>query len=183
MTLVRTTVVLTIVLLIVAIGCAGYPEPEPVPPTPTPLPPAATPTPIPTPTPVPPTPTPTPTPEEVVDRVIRVWIDDNPDVLAIEVLDFLTAAVPLAGGFSDAVLTAQVTDNMTIVFSVPQRVSEDVYRMTVMTETVVEFDLPLIGEKSYLVSIQFHVDVDTEDWTVVDWGADVSTATVEEIDP
>ena len=137
------------------------------------------PTPIP-PTPAPPPPTATPSPLEIADGLVRLWVDDNKDIIAAEVLGVLSVEVPLAGPLVDTVLRVQVDENLDLVFAVPGRVSEGVYRLPVTAETEFELDLPLVGERTYEVSLPFNVDVDIRAREVTDWSFDVSSATVEQ---
>ena len=154
-------------------------------PTPTPVPtwtpePTWTPIPTPTPTEAPNLPTATPTSLEIADGLVRLWVDDNKDIIAAEVLGALAVEVPLAGQLADTVLRAQVDENLDLVFAVPSRVSEGVYRLPVTAETEFELDLPLAGERTYEVSLPFTVDVDIRTREVADWSFDASSATVEQ---
>ena len=173
----RSILALPIALLIVVAACGGSSEAESTP-VPTPVPPTLTPV-LPTATPAPPT----PTPEDIVSEVIKTWADANADVIVAQITERISLEVPLTGRLADTVLRTQVEDNLALVFSVPRRIGEGLYRLTVTTETVLEFDLPLIGKKAYIVSLPFNVDIDIESKTVEGWEADVSSAKVEETEP
>ncbi|MYD51452.1 MAG: hypothetical protein F4W93_08210 [Dehalococcoidia bacterium] len=177
----RSILALPIALLIVVAACGGSPEAESTPaqtPMPTPVPPTLTPV-LPTATPAPPT----PTPEDIVSEVIKGWADANADVIVAQITERISLEVPLTGRLADTVLRTQVEDNLALVFSVPRRIGEGLYRLTVTTETVLEFDLPLIGKKAYIVSLPFNVDIDVESRTVEGWEADVSSTKVKETEP
>ena len=173
----RSILALPIALLIVVAACGGGPEAESTP-APTPIPPTLTPA-LPTATPAPPA----PSPEDIASEVTRAWADANAGIIVAQITERISVELPLTGRLGDAVLRTQIEDNLALVFSVPRRIGDGLYRLTVTTETVFEFDLPLIGEKAYTVSLPFNVDIDVESQTVEGWEADVSSAKVEETEP
>ncbi len=88
--------------------------------------------------------------------------------------------MPVAGQLADTVLRAQVDENLDLVFAIPSRVSEGVYRLPVTAETEFELELPLAGKRTYEVFLPFNVDVDIRTREVADWSFDASSATVEQ---
>ena len=185
----RTIIVASLLVLLTAVAC-GEEAPEPVATTEPTTTVAATPSPTntlmpsptvePTPT---PTPTSTPTPVEIADGLARLWVDDNKDLIITELLGVFTVEVPLAGQLSDTVLRGKATENLDIVFAVPSRIGEGLYRVPVKAEIDLEFDQPLVGTRAYMVALPFNVDIDIESRAVADWSFDASSATVEEIEP
>ena len=184
----RTIIVASLLILLAAVAC-GTETPGPVAttePTTTVASALPTNTPVPSPTvePTPTsTPTSTPTPVEIADGLARLWVDDNKDLIITELLGVFTVEVPLAGQLSDTVLRGKATENLDIVFAVPSRIGEGLYRLPVKAETDLEFDLPLVGTRAYTVALPFNVDIDIESRAVADWSFDISSATVEEIEP
>ena len=164
----RIAVTLMVIVASAAFACGEGPEPSP-----TQVPPSATPVPA----------TPAPNPEDISEEVLKVWFDDNTDLISAELLGFLTAEVPLAGQLSESVFRAQVEDDLTLVFSVPRRISEGLYEVPIAVETDVEIDLPFVGKRAYKVSVPFTANVDVVDRSVTEWSADLSQATVEELVP
>ena len=162
----RTIIAASLLILLAAVAC-GTETPEPVAtteptatvastlPTNTPVP---SPTVEPTPT---PTPTSTPTPVEIADGLARLWVDDNKDLIITELLGVFTVEVPLAGQLSDTVLRGKATENLDIVFAVPSRIGEGLYRLPVKAETDLEFDLPLGWDQGVYRGSAFQTRIST----------------------
>ena len=118
--------------------------------------------------------------EDITTETARAWVDQSIDEVSNTVVELVIGEVPVATQLAGQVLADKIRDNLTWTYYKPR--PQDFVRYEITATAAVDFslDIPLLGERAYVVSLPFNLEVDTDDRTVVSWWPDVLSATVEE---
>ena len=99
-----------------------------------------------------------------------------------EIVTLATDRVSGASLFSD-LIADQIAQSLSWDYSEPVKTTENIYEVTATVSTQVSLDLPLLGSKTYKASLPFDLQVDVSTGSVVRWSADLTGASVGEIEP
>ena len=110
----------------------------------------------------------------------RQWVDGSTEAVVDAIVTLVVGRVPGANLLS-SVIAGQIDDRVTWSYSEPVDTSDDnVYGVTATVSTEVEFDLPLLGPKTYEAKLPFDLHVDVDDGEVTRWSANLDGASVGE---
>ena len=125
---------------------------------------------------------PEPNRAEIADEAAREWASNSIGKVADEVIDFAIGEVPMVSRLASDALEEQIRESATWTFATPQPGIGHRYDVTATISARLTIDLPLLDEKSYLVSLPVRLDVDTVDKAILDWSPHIPGATIEEVD-
>ena len=125
---------------------------------------------------------PEPTEAEIAEEAAREWVSTSIGKVADEVIDFAIGEVPLVSRLAADALEEQIRENATWTFATPQPGFGHRYDVTATVSVQLTIVLPLLDEKTYLVSLPVRLDVDTVDKAILDWSPHIPGATIEEVD-
>ena len=111
---------------------------------------------------------------EVADR----WTVQGIDRTSRELGEAIAGDIPLGPEVLAAIIEDQVRDRVQWRFSEPVRKTGRRYEVVATAVAPIDIDLGLLPNKSYEVSADFVLDIDTESRTVVDSRFDVSSLSV-----
>ena len=112
----------------------------------------------------------------------RNWTETSTEPVIAEIVTLATDRVSGASLFSD-LIADQIAQSLSWDYSEPVKTTENIYEVTATVSTQVSLDLPLLGSKTYKASLPFDLQVDVSTGSVVRWSADLTGASVGEIEP
>ena len=112
----------------------------------------------------------------------RNWTETTTEPVIAELVEFATSNVSGAALFSD-LIADQIAQLLSWDYSEPVKATGDIYEVTATVSTQVTLDLPLLGSKTYGASLPYHLRVDVSAGEVVSWSADLTGASVGEVEP
>ena len=118
--------------------------------------------------------------EEVALQVAQEWADESITAIASDIVDGLIGEFPVLGALATSVIEEQIREHVSWSYSTPIRTAEGRYQITAAANAAVEMSIPVLGDKAFDVSLDFHLDVDTEKAAVVDSRFDPSSLAVQE---
>lgn len=127
-----------------------------------------------------PTPTPTPQPERIADEVARQWAEDSAAEIGDAIAEALLEEEPLLRPVASAVVEAVLERIITWSFSSASQYQDALYDVIATASVETDVDIPLLGAKTYVISLPFTVRVDTSNRTIRSSRANILDASVRE---
>ena len=112
----------------------------------------------------------------------RNWTETSTEPVIAEIVELATSNVSGAALFSD-LIADQIARLLSWDYSEPVKATGDIYEVTATVSTQVTLDLPLLGSKTYSASLPYDLRVDVSTGSVVSWSADLTGASVGEVEP
>ena len=112
----------------------------------------------------------------------RNWTETSTEPVIAEIVTLATDRVSGASLFSD-LIADQIAQLLSWDYSEPVKSTESIYEVTATVSTQVTLDLPVLGSKTYGASLPYDLRVDVSTGSVVSWSADLTGASVGEIEP
>ena len=112
----------------------------------------------------------------------RNWTETSTEPVIAEIVALATDRVSGAALFSD-LIADQIAQLLSWDYSEPVKATGDIYEVTATVSTQVTLDLPLLGSKTYGASLPYNLRVDVSTASVVSWSADLTGASVGEVEP
>ena len=120
--------------------------------------------------------------QDIATEVAMTWVDESIEDVSDAVVQLLVGDIPGLGQIAGDALTEQVRENVEWSYSTGESLGEDKYRLAATGSVTVAVEIPLLGAKTFVVSMPLVLDVDTETRTVDRWSPDISSASVQEQD-
>ena len=123
----------------------------------------------------------------IATEVANEWVQDGTDTASEVIVELLLVApalrdilenVPSAKTLLAGIVADQIRDKIAWTFSTPSPQDDVIYRVTATAAAEFEIDLPLVEAWPYAVTLPFHLLIDTDARTVLDWSADFDNAAV-----
>ena len=112
----------------------------------------------------------------------RNWTETSTEPVIAEIVTLATDRVSGASLFSD-LIADQIAQLLSWDLSEPVKTTDNIYEVTATVSTQVTLDLPLLGSKTYGASLPYNLRVDVSTASVVSWSADLTGASVGEVEP
>ena len=112
----------------------------------------------------------------------RNWTETSTEPVIAEIVTLATDRVPGASLFSD-LIADQIAQLLSWDYSEPVKTTGDIYEVIATVSTQVTLELPLLGSKTYGASLPYDLRVDVSTGSVVSWSADITGASVGEVEP
>jgi len=103
-------------------------------------------------------------PRDNAEQIARNWVNNNPDIITAAIIPWATP-VPLPSNVLYGKIRERVADPSTWVYSTPQKITEDIYRVEARTT----FGIALTTPPSYNITAVFRLTVDTASGSVREW--------------
>ena len=117
--------------------------------------------------------------EKALD-LARNWVDSNTDAVADEIAKFVIGEVPIVSALAGNAIAREINKRMQWSYSEPENMTGRVYRVTATASVEPKFDIPLLGSKTYQISLPFVLQVDVSNGEVTGWSPDATEASVSE---
>ena len=117
---------------------------------------------------------------DIAARVATEWVAGSIEDTSDAIVELVAAEYPAASRLASGLLAGQIRENVTWTYSVPQRRLEGRYDVTATATVRATLSLPLLGTKTYAVSLPFDLAIDTTTGRVVSWAPNLPSGTVRE---
>jgi hypothetical protein len=122
-----------------------------------------------------------PNDQEAAARIAAGWASNGINQAAADLTGRLTKSVPLLGQMAAAVITNQIQSRLTWSYSTPMRIEDTPHQWQVVATVTapLSINLPLI-KRSYAISGNYVLRIDTRKQQVVEWYLDPTSVQIKE---
>ncbi|MCE2405210.1 MAG: hypothetical protein J4F43_08640 [Dehalococcoidia bacterium] len=120
------------------------------------------------------------TPEEIATDAAREWTDESVDDVADNLAEFVLGEVPLLSPLGGELVEIFLDRSIDWTYGSPRQYGNALYDVVTTASVDFEVDIPIVGAKSYTISLPFTIRVNTDRMSVVDADADFLGARVNE---
>jgi len=121
-------------------------------------------------------------PEDVALQVAHDWTQDSVDEVASDIGSQMTGNLPVLEDIAASVIEEQIREGVSWNYSTPVKKSDGRYEVVAEAVVEVEITVPLLWTKTYDVSVDYELEVDTDSRRVVDSHLDLSSLRINEAD-
>ena len=119
-------------------------------------------------------------PEEVALQVSRDWANESIREVSEDISGALLGEIPVLGRVAASLIEDQIRENITWDLSATVKGPQNLYDVVAKAITEARIDVPLVVDKTYAVSVDFRLEVDTDVKRVTRSRLDVLSLRVEE---
>ena len=125
--------------------------------------------------------------EAMAAEVAVEWVQERTDTVSEIVVELLILSpvlpdvvgkLPGAESLLARHVANQIGDKVSWSYSTPVQDMQALYRVTATAALEIEIDLPIIGTRTYAVTLPFHLLIDTDARAVEEWAVDLDGAAV-----
>ena len=119
-------------------------------------------------------------PGDVALQVSRDWANESIKEVSEDIGGALVGEIPVLGRMAASLIEDQIRENITWDFSATVKGPQNQYDVVATAITEAKINVPLIVDKTYAVSVDFRLEVDTDVERVTRSRLDVLSLRVEE---
>ena len=118
----------------------------------------------------------------IAAEAARAWTNNSVNQVSDAVAEVVIGEEPIFTPLASGALAGLIRQNLSWDYSAPERISDDRYSIIATAKADVKIEtLPLV-DKSYVVSLPFNLDIDTDAKSVLRWVPDFRSAKIDERD-